>query len=163
MYGAILGDIISFQRKFDDEGICYLSDNKAKFTDHTVTMIAMADALTSRDGDIKPLEQEIRQSLIRWGKAYWNTNYSSHFKKWLANPKPIKKFDNGAAVRATVIPRLCKDYDRICELAKLSADITHGDIENRNDASLAALAVFGSMRASGKNGTRTNFEHELGC
>ncbi len=94
MYGAILGDIISLQHKRDKSGICYLVKPKVKFTDYTVSTIALADALTSTDSDdINQLEEKIIQSLIRWGKEYFNANYSSRFKKWLDNPVPIDEYD----------------------------------------------------------------------
>ena len=132
MYGAILGDIISFQHKRDESGICYLVEPKTKFTDYTVSMIALADALTSADSDdMNQLEEKIRQSLIRWGKAYWNTNYSAHFKKWLANPLPIDEHDSGVAARAAIIPYIYNDRDRIEEIAELMKFCWDADPEKR--------------------------------
>lgn len=165
MYGAILGDIISLRHKRDESGVCYLVEPKIKFTDYTVSMIALADALTSIGDDEDHLEEKIRQSLIRWGKAYWNANYSVHFKKWLANPSPIDDYDNDntAAARAVIIPYLYNDRDRIYETAELSAVITHGDVDNYKWSILVALAVYYGMRSSGKNGAKNNFEHEIGC
>ena len=163
MYGAILGDIISLRHKRDESGIRYLVEPKIKFTDHTVSMIALADVLTSADSDdLSQLEEKIRQSLIRWGKAYWNTNYSAHFKKWLADPSPIDDDDNGTAARAAIIPYIYNDHDRIEEIADLSTEITHSDFDSIVNSHFATLAVFYGMRSSGKSGTRNNFESEIG-
>lgn len=169
MYGAILGDIRSFYHKLNDGGICYLVDKQYKFTDRTVAMIALADALTSvNDNDEENLEEKIKESLVRWGKEYYNANYSSHFKKWLAQKEhsPIHEQDGGAAARATVIPYLYHDCDRIFEIAKLSMRITHGDFDELKgnflqsdfDSVLTPIAVHYGMRSSGKNGVKFNFE-----
>lgn len=171
MYGAILGDIRSFYHKLNDSGTCYLIDRKFKFTDRTVAMIALADALTSVDNtDAKLLEQKITESLIRWGQAYSDANYGAHFKRWLAQKEhsPIHEYDGGAAARAVIIPYLCNDLNRILEIAKLSTRITHGDFEELEeealpsdfDSVLAPIAVHYGMRSSGKNGAKFNFEHE---
>ena len=40
MYGAILGDMMSFLHKRDNSGIYYLVDRKIRFTDYTVSIIA---------------------------------------------------------------------------------------------------------------------------
>ena len=164
MYGAILGDIISFRHKRDESGRCYLVEPKIKFTDYTVSMIALADALISADSDdLNHLEEKIRQSLIRWGKEYSNANYSSRFKKWLANPTPIDEYDGGVATRVTIIPYIYNDRDRIEEVAELTSVVTSYDLDDFYYATLAPLAVYYGMRSSGKNGTRNNFEHEIGC
>ena len=163
MYGAILGDIISLRHKRDKNGICYLVEPKVKFTDYTVTMIALADALTSADSDdINLLEEKIRQSLIRWGKEYFNANYSEHFKKWLSNLVPIDDYDDGATTRAVIIPYIYNDRDRIEKVAELSVAITHDDFESFVNSQCATFAVYYGMRSSSKNGTRNNFEHEIG-
>lgn len=173
MYGAILGDIISLQRKRDENGICYLIEPKIKFTDRTVAMIALADVLTSvDDNDEEDLEEKITESLVRWGKKYYNANYSSHFKKWLAQKEysPIRDNDSGATARAVIIPYLYNDCERIHEIEKLSTSITHVDSDEIApndltlvdlDPTLAALTVHYGMRSSGKNGARFNLEHEI--
>ena len=105
MYGAILGDIRSHWREINNSGICYLVDKQYKFTDRTVAMIALADALTSADDDDeRNLEEKIKESLIRWGKEYSSANYSSHFKQWLAQKEHslIHDHDGGAAARAVI-------------------------------------------------------------
>lgn len=100
MYGAILGDIISLRYKRDENGVCYLVEPKIKFTEYTVSMIALADALTSAESDdLNQLEEKIRQSLIRWGDEYFNTDYSA------------------PAARAVVIPYIYNDRDRIEKVA----------------------------------------------
>ena len=144
MYGAILGDIISFRHKRDESGRCYLVEPKVKFTDYTVSMIALADALTSDDSDdMNQLEEKIRQSLTRWGKEYPYVNY-------------------GALARASIIPYIYNDRARIEEVAQLSTVITHSDFDNFVNSQFATLAVFYGMRSSGKNGARNNFESEIG-
>ena len=162
MYGAILGDIMSLQHKRDNSGTYYLVSRKNKTTDYTVSIIALADALTS-DGECAPGEK-IRQSLIRWGRAYLNEDYSLHFVKWLAQKGalPINDSDNGAAVRAAILPYIYSDRDVIESFAKLTAEITHSDSLNQQDSLLAANAVFYGMRSSGRNGARVNFESVIG-
>ena len=151
MYGAILGDIISLYHKREESGIYYLVKPKVKFTDHTVTLVALADALTSTDSaDMNQLEEKIRQSLIRWGKEYWNPNYSEHFKKWLANPEPIEDYDNGAAVRATIIPYLYTDRDLIEKVTELSTLITHCDSDKFIDSRFVCIIVVLNCPQSGE-------------
>lgn len=144
MYGAILGDIISLRHKRDESGRCYLVEPKVKFTDYTVSMIALADALTSADSDdMHQLEEKIRQSLTRWSKEYPYVNY-------------------GAVARASIIPYIYNDHDRIEKVAELSSIITNGDFESFVNSYFATLAVFYGMRSSGKNGARNSFESETG-
>ena len=164
MYGAILGDIRSLQYKRDNSNIYCLVEPKNKFTDRTVSIIALADALVSAGNDDEDIEEKIRQSLIRWGKEYFNEDYSAYFKRWLANPAPIDKYDsdNTAAARAVIIPYIYKDRDRIAETAELSAIVTHGDVDNYRWSILSAFAVRYGMMSSGKNGVRNNFEDEIG-
>lgn len=132
MYGAILGDIISFRHKRDESGRCYLVEPKIKFTDYTVSMIALADALTSADSDdMHHLEEKIRQSFTRWSKEY-----------------PYVKY--GAVARASIIPYIYNDHDRIEKVAELSSIITNGDFESFVNSYFATLAVFYGMRSSGK-------------
>ena len=144
MYGAILGDIISFRHKRDESGRCYLVEPKIKFTEYTVSMIALADALTSADSDdMHHIEEKIRQSLTRWSKEYPYVNY-------------------GAIARASIIPYIYNDRERIEKIAGLSTIITHGDFESFVNSHFTTLAVFYGMRSSGKNGTKNNFESETG-
>ena len=56
MYGAILGDIMSYQHKCENDEVLYLVDSKFKFTDYTVMTIAVADALL-RIGNIEDYDE----------------------------------------------------------------------------------------------------------
>ena len=156
MYGAILGDRISLAHKRESSGVFYLVDRKINFTDYTVSIIALADALTGDDSD--DCDEKIRQSLIRWGKEFLNENYSPHFRKWLKEPVPIDDIDNGAAVRASILPYIYGDSEIIEEFAISSTSITHADFSNLMDSLLAAIAVYYGMRSSGRNGAKINFE-----
>ena len=167
MYGAILGDIMSWWQKTENDGIFYLVDKKFKFSDHTVMTIAIADALLPIKDDEELDESLIKTNIIKsltyWGKKYQSTDYSKHFKKWLRqdNLLPLEDIDNIAATMISVIPYMYNDKEKIIKLANLASEVLHSDPQIIDNVKIAALAIYYAKmcpRAVIKN----NLNYDLG-
>ena len=81
MLGRIAEDIIGSAYEFNNyraKNFAPLYHPKAKFTDDTVCIVAVADALVSCTHPA--------QSLHYWGRKYWhNGGWGQRFAHWLAN------------------------------------------------------------------------------
>ena len=166
MYGAILGDIMSFEHVLKDQKVSFLVDRKTKITVYTVTAVALADVLTSVNvDDLQELKEKISQSLIKWGKKCRNTEFvGSNFEKWLADEKhlPTEYNDNAAAARAAIIPYFCNDFELIDKIATVSTAATCNSSYTVTNAKLAAAAVLYAMRSDSKANMKINFEYMIG-
>ena len=166
MYGAIFGDIRSVLQKQEYDNIYFLVDRKIKFTDYTVTAFALADALTSVNGDDDArIKEKITQSFIECGRIFTNKEFfNPKFEQWLDDEQhlPTKYEDNGTVARAAIIPYLYHDSERIKELAKLAAEVTCGNSRSIFNAQFAAIAVHYAMWHLTKNDIKTSLEYFIG-
>ena len=147
MYGAILGDIMSWWHKNENDGIFYLVDKEFKFSDYTVMTIAIADALLpleDYEDSEDDFKDEIEESMLDWINKYLNANPNQHFRKWLHQDKvnPIDGVDNSAAAIISVIPYIYTDSSQVVQLAKWVAEITHSDPQSIENAGMTALAIY---------------------
>lgn len=166
MYGAIFGDIRSVWHRLKHDNIYFLVDRKIKFTDYSVTAFALADALTSVNGDDDAqIKEKITQSFFKWSHIFVNKDFfNPKFEEWLADKKhlPTRYEDNGAVARAAIIPYLYHDSERIKELAKLTAEITCDNSRSLFNAQFAATAVYDAMWRLTKNDIKTSLEYFIG-
>ena len=170
MYGAILGDIMSWWHKNENDGIFRLVDKKFKFSDYTVMTIAIADSLLPLeeyddfDDDEADFKDEIAESMLAWSKDYTNVDANQHFRKWLNQDEvnPIDSFDDGAAAAISVIPYMYNDSNRVVQLAKWAAEVTHSNTQSIKNAGMAALAIFYAKMCP-KVIFRNNLESDFAC
>ena len=115
MLGGIAGDIIGSayeKRNYRAKDFDPLFHPRARFTDDTVCIVAIADALTN---SIPPA-----QALQDWGRRYWeNGGWGQRFALWLAddNPQPYGSWGNGGAMRVSPAALLARSLDETLELA----------------------------------------------
>ena len=166
MYGAIFGDIKCAWHRIYNNNMYFLVDRNVKITGHTVTLFALVDALTSVDIDNDTeIKEEVTRCYLKCDKNSLNKDFfDPKFEEWLVDEKhlPIQSEDNGAVARAAIIPFLCNDFDRITELAKLTAEITCSNSYSIFNAQFAAVAVYYAIRTSSKAEIKTSLEHFIG-
>ncbi|MFI3298131.1 MAG: ADP-ribosylglycohydrolase family protein [bacterium] len=93
MIGAIIGDIVGSRFEFNNIRTkdFELFTDECRFTDDTVAIIAIADAILN--------DKPYRDCLVKWGKKYPKSGFSSRFLQWIENPEPYNSFGNGALMR----------------------------------------------------------------
>src|SRR5450759_2863963 len=104
LLGAIAGDIIGSPYKGSGKPSLPITDFDAgsRFTDDTVMVVAIADAIMN--------DLSYTDALQKWGQKYSGLNYGRMFKGWLwsAHPKPYRSLGSGSAMRS-VLSRLQVD------------------------------------------------------
>ena len=100
MYGAILGDIVGYNKEIKSQ--FYLTERmNYRFTDYTVVSIALADVLLFYDyADEDEVKEAIRTKLDYWYHSCFGMNYASIF---ISN----------AAAAISVIPYIYNKPDKI--------------------------------------------------
>ena len=172
MYGAILGDIIGSPFEFDRGNKTKnfeLFSWGAEFTDDTVMTIAVCEGLLDAGLD---REEEIMKRILvhhlqRWGHEYPYAGYGARFGWWLnqKNPEPYNSFGNGSAMRVSAVAWLCDSIDRVRDVARITAEITHNHPEGIKGAESTAAAIFlartGHTKSEIRDYISTNFGYDL--
>jgi ADP-ribosylglycohydrolase len=111
-----------------------LFNPKCKFTDDTVLTIAVADSILNR--------KNYSQTILEYGRKYRGRGYGGNFRNWLKsnNPKPYGSFGNGSAMRVSAVGFAFNDIDRVLEVAKQTAEVTHNHPEGIKGAKATAAA-----------------------
>jgi len=141
MLGAIVGDIVGSVYEFNNhrsKGFPLFRED-SHFTDDTILTIATADALMSgRDGNY-----DFTAKYRDYGKKYPST-YGKNFLKWIHEfiEGPYNSFGNGSAMRVSPIAWYFDDSERVLEVAKASAEVTHDHPEGIKGAQATALAIL---------------------
>ncbi len=138
MLGAIVGDIVGSVYEFDNQFRSKdfpLFTARSKFTDDTILTIATADALMS-DHDFETKYRE-------YGQKY-PSSYGLMFQNWIDEvvTGPYNSFGNGSAMRVSPIAWAYDEPDRVLEVAKASAEVTHDHPEGIKGAQATALAIL---------------------
>ena len=172
MYGAILGDIIGSPFEFDRGNKTKnfeLFSRGAEFTDDTVMTIAVCEALLEAgvDSDENKMKEFLVHHLQHWGNKYPLAGYGVKFNWWLGmqNPEPYNSFGNGSAMRVSSVAWLYNSIDRVREVARITAEVTHNHPEGIKGAEATASAIFlartGSTKSEIRNYITTNFGYDL--
>lgn len=148
MYGAIIGDMVGAPFEFDrgnkTKDFVLFSD-KSHFTDDTVMLIAVAEALMdTRYMNDEVIKVALVDSMRKWGAKYPNAGYGGMFRQWLIkeNPQPYGSFGNGSAMRVAAAGWLAGSMDEALHLAKLTAEVTHNHPEGIKGAQAVAGAIY---------------------
>ena len=140
MLGGIAGDIIGSayeKRNYRAKDFEPLFHPRARFTDDTVCIVAVADALIN---SLPPA-----QALQDWGRRYWeNGGWGQRFALWLADddPKPYGSWGNGGAMRVGPAALLARSLDEALELAHYVTAVTHNHPEGIKGAQATAMAIY---------------------
>ncbi len=173
MIGAILGDMIGSPYEFDrgkkikDFGPLFI--DRSKFTDDSVMTIAVADALMKAgiDADEESIKCELIKSMKVWGRRYPYAGYGGSFIQWLASDstEPYGSWGNGSAMRVSSAGWLYESIERIREVARWSAEVTHNHPEGVKGAEAVASAIYLARKRSSKEDIKAyiveNFGYDL--
>ncbi len=165
MYGAILGDIIGSPYEFDRGGKTKdfpFFDRGCTYTDDTVMTIAVAEALCLAPEE--EMEQNLIQSMRRWGRRYPRAGYGYRFGRWLrsSHPEPYGSYGNGSAMRVSPAGWLYPTIERTRAVARVTAQVTHNHPEGLKGAEATAAAIFLARTGAGKSEIRAYVEREFG-
>lgn len=155
MKGAIIGDIAGSVYEFDktaDSLDFPLFTRASRFTDDTVTTVAVAAALmegkASHCGYVGPLRRQLRY----WCRKYPNAGFGGMFRRWfLSDEAPAYgSYGNGAAMRVSPAGWVAASLDEAQELAELTAVVSHDHPQAIKGAVAVASAIFLARQGKGK-------------
>lgn len=172
MYGAILGDIIGSPFEFDRGNKTkdfQLFDKYSQFTDDSVMTIAVCEALIEAGLDAPAQSQ--REWLVflmkKWGQKYPYAGYGIRFGCWLRSEdtEPFYSCGNGSAMRVSSVGWLYNSIERVREVARITAEITHNHPEGIKGAESVASAIFlarnGKTKKEIKKYIKDNFGYDF--
>ena len=146
MIGAIIGDVVGsiYERNNIKSTKFPLFVEKSQLTDDTVLTVAVADAVLNNI--------EFEDSVKNWGNKYPKAGYGYNFQKWLKaeSPEPYNSWGNGSAMRVSPIGFYYNSLEKVLEVAKKSAEITHNHPEGIKGAQATATAIFLSREGKTK-------------
>lgn len=140
MLGGITGDIIGSvyeKRNFKSKAFEPLFHADAKFTDDTVCIVAVSEALVTGKHPVTTLQT--------WGRAYWdNGGWGQRFGLWLADddPQPYNSWGNGGAMRVSPVCLVAKSLEEALDLAYQVTVITHDHPEGMKGAQATTMAIW---------------------
>ena len=140
MLGGIAGDIIGSvyeKRNYKSKLFEPLFHANAKFTDDTVCIVAVSDALVSGTHPIAALQT--------WGRKCWdNGGWGQRFGLWLADddPQPYNSWGNGGAMRVSPVCLIAKSLEDALDLAYQVTVITHDHPEGMKGAQATTMAIW---------------------
>lgn len=146
MIGAILGDIIGSRFEFRPT----LSENfelftlKNTFTDDTILMVAVADALINN--------KDMAETLKEWYLKYPKKPFGTNFSRWVKGKEVSKKsVGNGAMMRLGALPFLYGDEPDMLRAGKYITKITHDTEEALISVEVMLRYAFNLKEALNKN------------
>jgi ADP-ribosylglycohydrolase len=140
LLGGIAGDIIGSvfeKRNHKSKAFEPLFQPRAKFTDDTVCIVAIAEALVTGIHPVKTLQD--------WGRRYWdNGGWGQRFGLWLADddPQPYDSWGNGGAMRVSPVCLVAKSLEEALDLAYQVTAITHDHPEGLKGAQATAMTIW---------------------
>lgn len=160
MKGTILGDIVGSPYEFCESPIktkdfAWFAEG-SRFTDDTVTTVAVAAALAegkeSRCGYIGPLRRQLKY----WCRRYPNAGFGRQFACWFSSDgsAPYGSYGNGAAMRVAPAAWVGRSLDEVQALAEITALVTHDHPEAVQGAVAVASAIYLARSGSSKDDIR---------
>lgn len=160
MLGAIAGDIIGSvyeKQNIKRKDFEPLFHPKARFTDDTVCIVAVADALLHGRSPV--------QCLQSWGLRYEHVGgWGQRFALWLADddPQPYGSWGNGGAMRVAAAALLSSSLDEVLSLSHAVTVVTHDHPEGLRGAQATAVAIWCAMQNMAAIDIRTEVSHRFG-
>ena len=171
LYGAILGDIIGVPYEFDrnkpsSRDSFPLFRRESKFSDDTVTTVAVADAILKAgdEEDGRIFFKTLVETVQTWCRNYPRRGYGRGFRKWIADkdPKPYNSYGNGSAMRVSAAGWFCDNIFDTRECARMTARITHNHKEGVKGAMATACAIFLARTGKSKDEIKNYIACEFG-
>lgn len=167
MKGTIIGDIVGSPYEFrkiriKDKNFAWFAP-KSRFTDDTVTTIAVAAALQEGKETHCGYMGPLRRLLKHWCGMYPDAGYGKRFKRWILSDeiRPYGSYGNGAAMRVSPAAWVGESLDEVQELAELTAVVTHDHDEAIKGAVAVASAIYLSRMGKTKDDIRSYMERHF--
>ncbi len=162
MLGAIAGDIIGsvYERRPIKSTDFPLFHEYCRFTDDTVTTVAVASAILRRES--------YATSLKTWCRKYPGAGYGELFYDWILEDdvRPYSSWGNGAAMRVSPIGFAFGTAEEVLHEAEDCSKVSHNHPEGIKGAQATALAEFLARMGQTKSEIRTaiggRFGYDLG-
>lgn len=136
MIGAIIGDIAGSRFEFNNTKSANfaLLTKDCFFTDDTVCTVAIADALMNG--------KDYAQIVSEYCRLYPGRGYGGMFARWITNPVPYNSFGNGAVMRISAIPLLCRNLSDVHTQTRLATEISHNHHDGLLYADVVSECIF---------------------
>lgn len=146
--GAILGDISGSQfeeYRSDNPLTCELFDKYSRYTDDTVTTLAIKYAI---DEDV-PFELALKVIC----RKYPDCGFGGKFYRWVFSNhiEPYKSWGNGSAMRVSYIGEYYENLEDVKTKAAESAAVTHNDPEGIKGAVVTATCIWMAKHGKSKD------------
>ena len=159
--GDIVGSVYEFAATRTKSKVFDLFMNGSKYTDDTVTTIAIMKWLLSEGKeDLSKIMRDTCRNDLKRG-------YGNLFYQWIMNDgmEHYNSFGNGSAMRVAPVGWFAKSLDECLKLAKESAEITHNHPEGIKGAEAIASAIYlakiGKSKEEIKKFIEDYFEYNL--
>lgn len=138
MIGAIVGDIIGSRFEFNNRAPIggHLVGGGATFTDETVCIVSLADAIHRG----ATLDHTMRS----WCREFMWVSYGKMFSNWIqdSGAGPYNSIGNGCVARICVAHHFTDDEKNCVRLAKELSALTHNHPESLRVVGLLSRALF---------------------
>lgn len=145
LIGSIIGDAVGSIYEFDNvKTISFpLFSEYSTFTDDTVLTIAIADSILNK--------KDFAKTILEYATNYPHRGYAGRFSEWINRKdlKPYNSFGNGSAMRVSPVGFAYNNLEKVLEIAKETAEITHNHPEGIKGAQAIASSIF--LARTGKN------------
>ncbi len=144
--GAVIGDVLGSVFEWNNIKTTDfdLFSSSCDFTDDTVLTIAIADSILN--------DKDFAKNVLKYGRKYSGRGYGGRFSNWLVrgNLEPYNSFGNGSAMRVSAVGFAFDDVEKVREVAKKTAEITHNHSEGIKGAQATATAIFWARNGKSK-------------
>lgn len=158
LLGAIAGDVCGSAYEFNNLRSMQVNlfHPESTFTDDTVLTVAVADALLHG--------KDFARTLWEYGRKYPNRGYGMRFSHWLLDDalQPYNSFGNGSAMRVSPVGFAFDDLDKVLEMAKATAEVTHNHPEGIKGAQATGIAIFLARTGNCKEDIRLHIAKKFG-
>lgn len=151
MWGTIIGDIAGSVYENPVDGAASIKTKEfpfwgegCRFTDDTVTTVAVSQALMESRAQGRAVTPLICQYLRHWCRRFPSVGYGPRFIRWYESDDmgPYGSWANGAAMRVAPAGWLTDTLAETQYLAELTAVVTHNTEEAVRGAVAVASAIY---------------------
>ena len=134
-------------------------------TDDSVLTCAVAAAFLAhlKTPKMVDLRNALIDNLKEFGNCFQYVPYGQTFRKWMSdylNREPYNSFSNGSAMRVSSVGWLFDSLEKVEEMAKTSAEVTHNHPEGIKGAQAVAAAIFLARTTKSKEKIRSYIEQK---
>ena len=147
MFGAIIGDIAGSYYEINNiktKKFKLMEKYKSKFTDDTVTTLAIAKSILECNNNYDLLKEILINNMVNIGRKYSQCGFGGDFFKWIIsdNHEPYNSYGNGAAMRVSACGLVAKSIEEAKKISKIVTEISHNHPEALKAAEAISVSIF---------------------